>query len=183
MKYLKKYSSFNEEDEFDVTAMDPTNVKKSKEDLNKVRVDIDEYNKLKANIDTIYKTAKTDAEIERKVSDLLGPDKEKRNPFLINYLTVASDERKVRMMVDGRSANKLKVDEYNDLISMSDNPTQKTAMQAEVANLNKKMSIDAASLAKLKTDINKRKKDIESNISKILKDMQGDIKNISKSIK
>jgi len=85
MKYLKKYSSFNEEDEFDVTAMDPTNVKKSKEDLNKVRVDIDEYNKLKANIDTIYKTAKTDAEIERKVSDLLGPDKEKRNPFLINY--------------------------------------------------------------------------------------------------
>jgi len=86
-------------------------------------------------------------------------------------------------MVDGRSANKLKVDEYNDLISMSDNPTQKTAMQAEVANLNKKMSIDAASLAKLKTDINKRKKDIESNISKILKDMQGDIKNISKSIK
>lgn len=180
MKYLKNYKSFNEEAEFEVDAMSPANAENTKSinDLNKVKKDIDGYNKYKGNIDTIYKTSKTDAEIETKLKNLLGDDND-RNPFLDNYITVASDERKVKTMVDNRVANKLKVSEYNDLISMSDNPTQKTAMQLEITKLNNKISMDEKSLTKLKSDIEKRKKDIKDNISDIEKSMQSNIKNIS----
>lgn len=180
MKYLKKYSSFNEEDEFDVTASDSTNIKKSKEDLNKVSANIVEYNNLKSKVDSIYKNAKTDAEIDKKISDLLGVDVEKRNPFLVNYLTVASDVRKVSNMIDDRIANKLKIDEYNELISIATSPTQKASLQSSVSELNKKISLDDAALSKLKSEIEKRKKDLVSNTSNVLKDMQDDIKNISK---
>jgi len=182
MKYLKKYSSFNEEDEFHVNARSAVNSDNTEtiSDINKVNKYIDEYNNLKPKIDNIYKTSKTNDEIEKRINSLFGSDKQKaRNPFLLNYKTAASDERKVRDMVDARIANKLKADEYNDLISMSDNATQKAAMQAELAKLKKKMSEDDATLAKLKTDINKRKRDVKTNISAIEKDMQSDIKNIS----
>ena len=183
MKYLKKYNDFNEEADFDVDPKDTTNVKKSKENLTKVRKDIDNYNKQKAQIDTIYKTSKSEAEIDKRVDALLGKDKEKRNPYLINYLTVSNSERKLRSIKDDRINNKLRADEYRDLMDQTDNPDQKKAMSLKVAELNKKNVTGASNLTKLKAEADKRKSDISSSSSKNLKEIEDDIKNITKNIK
>jgi hypothetical protein len=180
MKYLKKYSVFNE-DQFDVDPNDPVNVKKSKENLDSVDGNIKEYNKLKPNIDSIYKTAKTDDEINKKIDDLLGKDKV--NPYITNYLTVANDERKFKTMLDDMAANKLKIDEYKDLISQSDNEDQKKLMTSTITNLNSKILNTSSSISKLKIDVEKRKKDISNSTSNNLKEIEDDIKDITKTAK
>ena len=81
MKYLKKYKLFKEEAEFDIQPSDETNVKKSKEELTVTDNNIKDYNKKKVTIDDIYKNSKSDEEIGKKIDTLLGPDKEKRNPY------------------------------------------------------------------------------------------------------
>jgi len=174
---------FNEESEFDIAPSDTTNVKKSKENLTKVKTDVDNYNKQKAKIDLIYKNAKDDSEIEAKVNDLLGKDKEKRNPYLINYLTVADGERKLKKLVGDKINNKLKADEYRDLIAQSTDDNQKKDMQQQILDLTNKNADISTELIKLKADSAKRKAIIDTSSSKNLKDMQIDIKNISKSIK
>jgi hypothetical protein len=179
MKYLKKYKLFKEGAEFDIQPSDETNVKKSKEELTVTDNNIKDYNKKKVDIDNIYKNAKSDDEIDKKIDTLLGPDKEKRNPYLINYLTVANDQRRFKSMFDDRVANKLKIDEYKDLISQSEDEDQKRSMQVAITELNNKITKSNADLVKLKADMNKRKKDITDTTTKNLKEVEVYIKNIS----
>ena len=67
MKYLKKYTIFLEEDEFEVKDTDQADVKMAKEKMNTIKEQFNEYNQKKPLIDQVYiKTGKkkTNEEIE-----------------------------------------------------------------------------------------------------------------------
>jgi hypothetical protein len=54
MKYLKKYTIFLEEDEFEVKDTDQADVKMAKEKMNTIKEQFNEYNEKKSLIDQVY---------------------------------------------------------------------------------------------------------------------------------
>ena len=82
-------------------------------------------------------------------------------------------------MFDDRVVNKLKIDEYKDLISQSEDEDQKKSMQLAITELNNKITKSNADLVKLKSDMDKRKKGITDSAVKNLKEIEVDVKNIS----
>ena len=182
MKYLKRYRTF-EEAEFDVSPNDTLNVKKSKEQLNVVRDDINEYNKVKPKLDLIYKNSKTDIEISKKVDELVGKDKEKRNPFLVSYLTVCDDERRLQKLIGSLSEDEMAKGRLKDMMAMTTDTKQKQNMKISIDEINNRSARTKADISKLRLDIQKRRKDIELKTKDVLKGIQDDIKNVIKSQK
>lgn len=179
MKYLKGYRTF-EEAEFDVSPNDTINVKKSKEQLTVIRDDIDEYNRVKPKLDLIYKNSKTDIEISKKVDELVGKDKEKRNPFLVSYLTVCDDERRMSNLIKSLSEDEMSVNRMKDMMNLTDDVNQKKNMKISIDEIKNRSARTKSDISKLKLDIQKRRKDIELKTKDVLKGIQKDIKNITK---
>jgi len=178
MKYLKKYDIFLE-DGFDVQPTDLPNIKKSKEQLTKVKGDIDDFNKKKSQIDTIYKTAKDDKEIDSKISNLLGADPKTRNPYIVNYLTAAEKQRELDKIIDNRVNNKSNMDEYKDLMQQAKDDNTKKIAQSKIDELSKKMKDDEKKIKDLKDESYKRKKQIDTTSNNNLKEIEDDVKNIT----
>jgi hypothetical protein len=182
MKYLKEYRTF-EEAEFDISPNDTLNVKKSKEQLSVVRDYINEYNRVKSKLDLIYKNSKTDDEISKKVDELVGKDKEKRNPFLVSYLTVCEDERRLQKLIDSLSEDEMAKSKLKDMINMTTDSKQKQNINISINEINNRSARTKADISKLKLDIQKRRKDIELKMKDVMKGIQDDIKNIAKGQK
>ncbi len=181
MKYLKKYTSFNEEDEFDVSISDTIDVRMSKEELTKMKADIADYNKKKSDIDSIFRNGKTDIEINGKIDALLGKDVSKRNPYLVNYLSAAKGDKDINDIIKGITDDS-KIKDLIDISSSTDVNTKKV-MQDKISALDKKILDAKALIINKKDEIIKRKKDIDADIASKISNMQNDIKNINKPVK
>lgn len=179
MRFLKGYKTF-EEAEFDISPNDTVNVRKSKEQLAVVRDDINEYNRIKPKLDLIYKNSKTDTEISKKVDELIGKDKEKRNPFLVSYLTVCNDERRMNNLIKSISEDEMSINRMKDMMNMTDDTNQKKNMKISIDEIKNRLARTKSDISKLKLDIQKKRKDIELKMKEVLKDIQKDINNITK---
>jgi hypothetical protein len=90
MKHLKKYQLFLREN-FDIQDTDKEDVKMSKEKMNDINKEIEDYKSKKSQIESIYKKAKTLEEAEELIKPIIGDD-ENSNKFLIICLSERNTE-------------------------------------------------------------------------------------------
>jgi hypothetical protein len=182
MKYIKEYTNFKE-NELESYTNDTSSVKKSKEKLNIVKNNIDEYNRVKNKLDLIYKNSEDDDEISKKVDELVGKDKENRNPFIVSYLTVCNHERRLRKLIDSISKDEMAKNKLKEMMNIATDNNQKQKINKSIDEINNRLDKKKSDISKLKLDIQKKKKDIELKMKDIIKNIQHDLNNVTKSQK
>jgi len=138
MKYLKKYKLFLEEDEFEIEDTDKEDVKMSKEQLNKLKTDLSEYQSKKAKIDEIFKKIQNPEEASKEVEKLLGT--EDKNPFLVEYVSLARIEKEINKLHDDNANDKIKVDDFKQELSLTKDDTVKKAVEFKISDIMNRMS-------------------------------------------
>jgi len=138
MKYLKKYKLFLEEDEFEIKDTDQEDVKMSKEQLNKLKKDIAEYQANKAKIDEIFKKFENPEEASKEVEKILGT--EDKNPFLVEYVSLVRIEKEISKLHDDNANDKIKIDDFNQELSITTNDTTKEAIKFKISDIKNRMS-------------------------------------------
>lgn len=188
MKYLKKYTIFLEEDEFEVKDTDQADVKMAKEKMNTIKEQFNEYNQKKPLIDQVYvKTdkKKTNEEIESELKKILGDadiqSEEDRNPFLVEYCTIARLKKDVDDLQTAKAEDKVKLDDFQEELKLSSEASTKLLVNTKIQDIKNRMGEKSTKITQLITDISTKQKEHVTKMEKIKMDMTGYIKKISDS--
>lgn len=188
MKYLKKYTIFLEEDEFEVKDTDQADVKMAKEKMNTIKEQFNEYNEKKSLIDQVYiKTdkKKTNEEIESELKQILGDtdiqSEEDRNPFLVEYSTIARLKKDVDDLQTGKAEDKVKLDDFREELNLSSEASTKLLVNTKIQDINNRIGEKSTKITQIMSDINTKQKEHVTKMEKIKMDMEGYIKKISDS--
>ena len=188
MKYLKKYTIFLEEDEFEVKDTDQADVKMAKEKMNTIKEQFNEYNEKKSLIDQVYiKTdkKKTNEEIESELKQILGDtdiqSEEDRNPFLVEYSTIARLKKDVDDLQTGKAEDKVKLDDFREELNLSSEASTKLLVNTKIQDINNRIGEKSTKITQIMSDINTKQKEHVAKMEKIKMDMEGYIKKISDS--
>jgi len=186
MIHLVKYKKFKES--FDVSPTDQPDVKMAKEKMNTVEEQFKEYNQKKPLIDQVYvKTdkKKTNLEIESELKKILGEtdvqSDEDRNPFLVEYLTIARLHKEVDDLQNGKAEDKVKLDDFQKELNLSTEPSTKLAVNTKIQDIKNRMGQNSAKITKVMNDISTKQKEHVTKMEKIKTDMNEYIKKISDS--
>ena len=184
MKYIKKFKVFEEID-LGVNITDPPELKMSKEKFETFDKYLKDYNAKKALIDKAYLTSKTDADLQKSIELIIGKtditNKEDRNPFLVEYLNVASLKRKIDNLQKGIVTDKITKDDFKQQLGLSSQQTTKDSINIKLKDIENRISTKTANIASLSKDVNNAQKILLDKMSKIEKEMKEYIKNISSS--
>jgi hypothetical protein len=183
MKHLKKYKLFLEESEFDVDSNDSIDIKMSKEKLETLKKELTEYKTKKSLIDNAYQTIKIDSDLQKKIEEILGkadagPGKD-RNPFLVEYLHVANLTRKVNKAQEDIANDKIKLDDFNEELKLSDNDSSKKNISSKITDIKNRISTNTTSISSLTKEISDAKTSLDKKMSETEKNMMDNIKKIS----
>lgn len=188
MKYLKKYTIFLEEDEFEVKDTDQADVKMAKEKMNTIKEQFNEYNEKKSLIDQVYiKTdkKKTNEEIESELKQILGDtdiqSEEDRNPFLVEYSTIARLKKDVDDLQTGKAEDKVRLDDFREELNLSSEASTKLLVNTKIQDINNRIGEKSTKITQIMSDINTKQKEHVAKMEKIKMDMEGYIKKISDS--
>lgn len=176
MKYLKKYNIFLEENEFEIKDTDQQDVKMSKEGLNDLKSNLAEYNTNKAKIDEIYKKSEKP---EDDIKKLLGDDVEKRNPFLVEYASIARIEKEVSKLHDDNVKDKLKLDDFKQELSLTKDDTVKKAVNFKVSDISSRMSKRNEDIVKKQKELLELEKKHKDRMLETSKNIEEWVKKIS----
>lgn len=177
MKHLKKYTVFLEEAEFDVQATDKPDVKAAKEELSKLKKHLTEYKSKKTAIDNLYLKAKTDEDIKAQLNTIVGT--ENKNPFLVDYLHVASLKRKIDSIQKDITSDKLKKDDFNQELGLSNEESVKQAVSAKIKDITNRISTKTAEIASLSKEVSDAQSALDKKMISTEKNMMDNIKKIS----
>lgn len=171
MKHLKNYKLFLEADGISIAIeeTDTVDIKMNKQSIETLSKQLTEYKTKRPLIDNVYKNIKDTLQLERELVKILGdqsiqngPD---RNPFLVEYSTLA------RMQAD-----LLKMDQenknYQEELRLSTDVSTKQAVNTKIQELTQKVS-------KTQTDFTLAEKKHKDNLARIEKDMKENITKIS----
>lgn len=179
MKYLKKYKIFTEEAEFDVDISDTPDIKMSKEKFQTISNQLKEFKMKKPQIDNIYKS-QNDSDIQLKIEQIVGKvDKPDRNPFLIEYLHVASLKIKVEKLQKEIVNDKVSKDDFTQQISLSTDKSTKDVINKKIIEINNRISEKNNNIQNLNKDIELSEKNLNIKMANLQKEMSQYIKNIS----
>lgn len=188
MKYLKKYVIFLEEDEFEVKDTDQADVKMAKEKMNTIQNQISEYNQKKPLIDQVYvKTdkKKTKEEIESGLKQILGEtdiqSEEDRNPFLVEYSTIARLKKDVDDLQTGKVEDKVRLDDFQQELNLSTEASTKLLVNSKIQDIKNRLGEKSAKITQIMNDINIKQKEHVVKMEKIKVDIAEYIKKISDS--
>lgn len=181
MKYLKKYKLFLEEDEFDIKETDKEDVKLSKEKLNLVEKQLQEYQSKKQSIDQIYKSAKTIEETGEKVKAILGDESEERNPFLVDYNNIARITKEVELIQKETIQDKLRADDFREESNLIKDPTTKAAIVGKLTDIQNRIANKNKDILDKKKEIEELSKEHQDKMGKMKEDMEDYIKKISET--
>lgn len=188
MKYLKKYTIFLEEDEFEVKDTDQADVKMAKEKMNTIKEQFNEYNEKKSLIDQVYiKTdkKKTNEEIESELKQILGDtdiqSEEDRNPFLVEYSTIARLKKDVDDLQTAKAEDKVRLDDFREELNLSSESSTKLLVNTKIQDINIRIGEKSTKITQIMSDINTKQKEHVAKMEKIKMDMEGYIKKISDS--
>jgi hypothetical protein len=184
MKHLKSYRFFLEEAEFDVNITDEPDIKMAKEKLTTLKNQLAEYKTKKPLIDTAYLTIKIDADLQKKVEEIVGkvdalPGKD-RNPFLVEYLHIAKLTRKVNNIQKDITNDKVRKDDFSEELKLSKDDSTKQAVTGKITDINNIISTNTASIASLTKEINDAQTSLNKKMIDVEKNMMDSIKKISK---
>ena len=183
MRHLKSYRIFLEEAEFDVNISDGPDIKMAKEKLTTIKNQIAEYGKKKPLIDNAYLTIKIDAELQKKVEEIVGkvdalPGQD-RNPFLVEYLHIAKLKRKVNNTQKDITNDKITKDDFSEELKLSKDESTKQSVTAKITDINNRISKNTASISSLEKEINDAQTSLIKKMMNIEKNMMDSIKKIS----
>jgi predicted nucleic acid-binding Zn-ribbon protein len=167
MKYLKRYTLFKED--FEIEDSDEESVKASKEELNKVKNQVSEFNSKKSAIDTLYKSDTDD--IESGLEKILGKDD--RNPFLVKYSSIASMKRKVEKLQKKSDDKAVELSNFKDRLSIAEDPESKSSLSDKIKEIEEQISDIKSELDEIIKKIPEMEKELEDKIVK----SEDDIKN------
>jgi DNA-directed RNA polymerase subunit L len=184
MRHLKPYTIFLEEAEFDVNITDEPDIKMAKEKLTTLKNQLAEYKTKKPLIDTAYLTIKIDADLQKKVEEIVGkvdalPGKD-RNPFLVEYLHIAKLTRKVNNIQKDITNDKVRKDDFSEELKLSKDDSTKQAVTGKITDINNRISTNTASIASLTKEINDAQTSLNKKMMDVEKNMMDSIKKISK---
>lgn len=173
MKYLKKYKYFIEN--FEIEETDEEDVKLSKEELNKLKDQIKEFNSKKASIDSLYNSDKED--IQSELDNILG-DEETRNPFLVSYANISSMKRKIESLHKREDDKAIELSNFKDRLAIAEDNDSKLKLSSQITNIQRQISEIKSELdesmkkvpemeSELKDKISKREEDMKKWIEKI----------------
>lgn len=177
MKHLKKYTVFLEEAEFDVQVTDKPDVKAAKEELSKLKKHLTEYKSKKTAIDNLYLKAKTDEDIKAQLNTIVGT--ENKNPFLVDYLHVASLKRKIDSIQKDITSDKLKKDDFNQELGLSNEESVKQAVSAKIKDITNRISTKTAEISSLSKEVSDAQSALDKKMISTEKNMMDNIKKIS----
>ncbi len=188
MRYLKKYTIFLEEDEFEVKDTDQADVKMAKEKMNTIQEQFKEYTQKKPLIDQVYiKTdkKKTKEEIESELKKILGEtdiqSEEDRNPFLVEYSTISRLKKDVDDLQTGKAEDKVRLDDFQQELNLSTEASTKLLVNSKIQDIKNRLGEKSAKITQIMNDINIKQKEHVTKMEKIKADMTEYIKKISDS--
>ena len=179
MKWLKNYSLFREG--VDIDDGDNIDVKAAKTSFNDVKSHIDEFKNKKSKIDNIFQKKGIDKkQLDREIESILGSSysedgSSERNPFLSNYIRVASDQRRLDNLLNDVVTDRESLQSNKSLLANVDDEEQKASLQNTVDIISKRIQDSQTSIEILKKDINNNKQKIENNMKEAEKEILGSI--------
>jgi hypothetical protein len=184
MRHLKPYRIFLEEAEFDVNITDEPDIKMAKEKLTTLKNHLNEYKTKKSLIDSAYLTIKIDADLQKKIESIVGkvdalPGQD-RNPFLVEYLHIASLTRKVDKLQKDIANDKVKKDDFSEELKLSKDDSTKQVVSSKITDITNRISTNAASIASLTKEISDAQTTLNKKMIDTEKNMMDSIKKISK---
>lgn len=171
MKHLRNYKLFLEADGISIPIQetDPVDIKMNKQSMETLSKQLADYKTKRPQIDNVYKNIKDTVQLERELVKILGdqavqngPD---RNPFLVEYSTLARMQSDLLKM---EQENK----NYQEQLRLSTDVTTKQAVNTKIQELVQKVN-------KTQTDFTLAEKKHKDNLVKIEKDMKENITKIS----
>ena len=182
MRYLRDWNLWLEN--LETNDSDTPDIKKAKEKLNTLRMQIDEFNSKYKDIDTAYKT-NDDKKISDMEKKLFGDTDIKngadRNEFLVKYLNIAKKSRQV-----DKDVNKIATDyrdelqKSQDILSIATDKGIKDQYNKEIPKIKQKIQNTKAGIEKKKVDMAKQFNDIQKEMADRLKEMIEYINKIEK---
>ena len=172
MKYLRDWNLWLEN--LEIKDSDTPDIKKAKEKLNTLRMQIDEFKSKYKDIDAAYKTND-----DKKISDM--EKKIDRNEFLVKYLNIAKKSRQV-----DKDVNKIATDyrdelqKSQDILSIATDKGIKDQYNKEIPKIKQKIQNTKAGIEKKKVDMVKQFNDIQKEMADRLKEMIEYINKIEK---
>ena len=172
MKYLRDWNLWLEN--LEIKDSDTPDIKKAKEKLNTLRMQIDEFKSKYKDIDAAYKTND-----DKKISDM--EKKIDRNEFLVKYLNIAKKSRQV-----DKDVNKIATDyrdelqKSQDILSIATDKGIKDQYNKEIPKIKQKIQNTKAGIEKKKVDMVKQFNDIQKEMAVRLKEMIEYINKIEK---
>jgi DNA repair exonuclease SbcCD ATPase subunit len=162
MKFIKTFQLYQEA--LQVSPSDLPDVKSSKEKLNKLEKNLQEFPIKSKKIDEIYSKFTDPKKIEEEIKKLLGENPDARNPFLVEYQTVS----KLKLDIDTMQSKIKK--ETEEL---------KTADQIKQKQLTESIKKATEELKKKLNDFNKFKKELDDKMKKTDQENKESVKKIS----
>jgi seryl-tRNA synthetase len=168
MKYLKRYTLFKED--FEIEDSDEESVKASKEELNKVKEEISEFNSKKSSIDTLYNS---DSEnLEDGLKKIIG-ENDDRNPFLSLYSSIASSKSKIEDLQKKSDDKAIELSNFKDRLSIAEDPESKSSLSDKIKEIEGQISDIKSELDEKIKKIPEMEKELNDKIVK----SEDDIKN------
>jgi hypothetical protein len=181
MKNLKTYKLFVEESEFDLNVTDEPDIKMAKDELSVTKKQLSDYKAKKALIDAAFLKIKLDADLQKKVDEIVGKAdlKTPKNPFLVGYLHVAKLKRRLDKLQIDTSNDKVKKDDFSEELKLSTDDTTKKSVSAKITDITNRISTNTANMASLVKDIADAQKSLDDKMKSIEKNMMDNIKKLS----
>ena len=177
MRHLKNYKLFKEETEFDVQLTDEPDVKGAKDELNNMHQNLSDFQAQKKKIDDAYLKASTDADLKLKLEEIIG--KENKNPFITEYLHVASLKRKVQKFQNDIANDKIKQDDLKQELSIAEDPTVKQSLTDKTKEITDRLSTNKVTIGSLMKDINDGQVALDKKIKDMEKSMMDNVKKLN----
>lgn len=179
MNRIKSYKLFLEEAEFDVQSTDTPDIKTAKEELSKLKKQIIDFNTKKPLVDNAYLKSSTDADLQAKVDQIVGKTGTDRNPFLVDYLHVASLKRKVDKTQKDITTDKLKKDDFTQEMNLSTESSVKQMVSAKITDITNRISTKTAEIVSLSKEIADSEASLKKKMIDVEKNMMDNIKKIA----
>lgn len=178
MKFIRSFLSFNESGSFDVNLTDTPDIKADKEMLTNIQKNIADFKSKKNQIDQIFSKKISNDILKNEIDKIIGVDVSKRNPFIVNYLQVAQDQRRIDDLISKMSEDKISIEETKTLLSSSSDDNQRENLQSTISDVQKRINDANKSILILKKSIIDNKKKIDDDMKKKFSDMQNKISGI-----
>jgi hypothetical protein len=182
MKYLKKYKIFLED--FEIKDTDSPDLKMAKEKMNTIKSHMADYKTKKALIDKLYSNMELkDSDIEAELKNILGDEDAQngpdRNPFLVEYAHLSKLEREINQLQDDNSNDKIKVDDLQQSLQLTENEDTKKAVEFKISDVKNRMSERSAKISEIQKDLSEKERNHKDKMSKMEAEMKEHIEKIS----